>query len=139
MSEGPVELTDRQQIERRADVVRTKLSRTLAALERKSYEALHVGERVGRHATGVAIAAAVAAFALGALTVALAMRVARPEQRRRAYPEPGPSLVKRTVVAILTAVARRAAKIAVSRLLTSPRARDVAIDAPPARRAIELR
>jgi hypothetical protein len=139
MSEGVVDSTDRAQIVRRADMVRVKLLCTLGALEKKRHEALDVGGRLGRHATGVAVAAAVAAFALGALTVALAMRVARPDPRARAYPERGPSIARKMVVAILTAVARRLAKLAVSHLLTSPGARQIAVDAPPARRAMEVR
>jgi hypothetical protein len=143
MSDGAEE---RQRIVRRADIVRSKLMRTLEALGRKRHDALDVGLQLRRHAGGVAVVALVVAFSLGGATAALVVRMLpRPTRRRqrvsallRAFRHPErvartsdpfvPSFGKKVLLALTTTVVTQLAKFAAGRLLNQPRERIAASD-----------
>jgi hypothetical protein len=141
---------EREGIERRADIARLKLSRTLQALGRKRHDVADVGLRIRRRARRVVLVAVVLAFTLGGAVAALARRRAERGVRARRerwmaigrallHPERvarrealAPSLLgKKVIRVVLTTVAAELAKRAAKRLLEAPK-RDVAFDVPRA-------
>jgi hypothetical protein len=138
----------REGIERRADITRYKLLRTLQALDRKRHQILDVKQNVQKHVTGVLIASLSVAFTLGGAIALLALRAAHSGERRRlerwaalvrAFRHPdriarasdslAPAAFKNVVRVLLTTVAAEVAKLVVKRVLLAPRQRDVAFDA----------
>jgi hypothetical protein len=124
---------EREGIERRADVVRSKLICTLEALDRKRREARDVGRNVRRHPL---LTALVVAFVLGGAATAVALRVVRRPRRTRSLRSwrpfrtssaaaLAPSTPRLLTRSLLVTIVAELAKQAI-RALVAPRKRDSA-------------
>jgi hypothetical protein len=139
---------ERAGIERRADITRFKLMRTLQALDRKRHEVLDVGHQMKKHIAAVVVVSLSVAFSLGGVVAVLAVRTAERSARRRrerwaaisrAFRHPDrvarakgalvPSAIGKNVIrALLTTIAAELAKRLMSRVVFAQRKRDVAFD-----------
>jgi hypothetical protein len=146
----------REGIERRADITRFKLMRTLQALDRKRHEILDVRQNMHKHVIPLLVVSLSLAFSLGGAVAVLASRTAQKGARLRRerwealvralrHPERVargngvlalPLVARKLVPALVTTIAVELAKRLIGRLVTLPRKRDVAFDTP---RAIRVR
>src|SRR5262249_37591375 len=142
---------EREGIERRADIARFKLSRTLQALARKKRDPFDVREKVKHHLVPVGLVPVAAAFALGGAVAVVAVRAAKKKkEHHRRLPwillttrvlkhrhrdqQPSdalaPPLGKNLVRVLVTTILAELAKRLVVRFIAAPRKRDVAFDVP---------
>lgn len=76
-------LEERDALSAEANLVRSKLMKTVEALDRRRHDALDVGLLVRRHAAPLGVAAAVVVATLAGSVLLLAHRIATSKQRRR--------------------------------------------------------
>jgi hypothetical protein len=83
MNTSPKDDSQRDELEHRADVARTKLVVTLGELDRRGHELLDVRKMIGRHSKQLALLAATAALVTIAATVFIVRRRSSRPRRLR--------------------------------------------------------